>query len=497
MSDTIEQAGAMPAPRRPAEASMPRWLGQGAATALLIRPRWEGLTPGPALVAALVLLDLAGAILVSRWHAGDDAMFNWQAVAASWAGVALPAWAAYAVGHRGPARDEGLHAPSVAHLVTMLLAQSLAWGLMVGWVLAVMFMLHLWPVEALGFWGGWAAWLAPGIWLALAQAVLIWRAGDRRPAGFAAALLALSAAFALQYVARQEEFWLPDDAPEEAQRQPPRLTQEIMEAQPRLLDSALMAIAPQRAGTVDLYALTYAPYDEAVFPRESRMVADVIARRFDAGGRTLQLVNDAGTIGSAPWATPLNLRRAIERFARIMNRDEDVLFLHLTSHGARDAALASYFWPVEVEPLRPAELKRWLDEAGVKHRVISVSACYSGSWIAPLADEGTLVMTAADAEHTSYGCGSKSELTFFGRAVYDELLRNETLSFEEAHAKARVVIDRREKEAGKDDGYSNPQISVGERIREPLAALRARLERGAPAGGGQPASPAGKGTAGG
>ena len=29
-----------------------------------------------------------------------------------------------------------------------------------------------------------------------------------------------------------------------------------------------------------------------------------------------------------------------------------------------------------------------------------------------------LVMTAADAQHTSYGCGNSSELTFFGKAVF-------------------------------------------------------------------------------
>jgi hypothetical protein len=87
-------------------------------------------------------------------------------------------------------------------------------------------------------------------------------------------------------------------------------------------------------------------------------------------------------------------------------------------------------------------------------------------------------MTASDADHTSYGCGKKSDLTFFGRAMYDEQLRNQTLSFEKAHAAARLVIDKREKEAGKDDGYSNPQIKVGARIRPYLERLQIRLKDG-------------------
>ena len=86
-------------------------------------------------------------------------------------------------------------------------------------------------------------------------------------------------------------------------------------------------------------------------------------------------------------------------------------------------------------------------------------------------------MTAADADHTSYGCGSRSELTFFGRAMYDEQLRNQTLSFEQAHKAARIIIKKREEEAGKDDGYSNPQIKVGAAIRTRLTALEARLGR--------------------
>ncbi len=128
-----------------------------------------------------------------------------------------------------------------------------------------------------------------------------------------------------------------------------------------------------------------------------------------------------------------------------------------------------------VNPITPRNLRKWLDEAGIRHRVVSVSACFSGSWIGPLANEDTLIMTASDADHTSYGCGKLSPLTFFGRAVYDEQLRTSTRSFEQAHAAARKVIDQREKEAGKDDGYSNPQIKVGSRIGPYLARMRERL----------------------
>jgi hypothetical protein len=131
--------------------------------------------------------------------------------------------------------------------------------------------------------------------------------------------------------------------------------------------------------------------------------------------------------------------------------------------------------PATLEALTPQQLQGWLADAGIRHAVISISACYSGSWIAPLAGPGRLVMTAADAEHTSYGCGRGSELTFYGRALFDEQLR-QTRDFEQAHAAARQVIAQREVEAGKSDGYSNPQISVGASMRPLLQRLAAQHE---------------------
>jgi hypothetical protein len=321
-------------------------------------------------------------------------------------------------------------------------------------------------------------WLGPSVWLVLARLVLLIRSGDRKPQAIAVVALTVIGVSALDYAVQPSDFWYEQQVTDSASRSRQlRLTQEVMEAQQPMLAQRFDDIQPQRPGVVDLYALGFAPYaHEDVFRRESELVSQVMSQRFDAGGRTLQLVNHTETVETWPWATPLNLQRAIQRLAVLMDREEDILFIHLTSHGARDGELAARFWPMDVSPLKPADLRTWLDEAGIKHRVISISACYSGSWIPALADENTLVMTAADAEHTSYGCGRKSELTYFGRAMYDEQLRTNTLSFEEAHSAARSIIKKREEEAGKDDGYSNPQIAVGANIRDQLAQLRARLQ---------------------
>ncbi|MGH8858317.1 MAG: C13 family peptidase, partial [Polaromonas sp.] len=194
--------------------------------------------------------------------------------------------------------------------------------------------------------------------------------------------------------------------------------------------------------------------------------------------------NHGSTVKTHPWATTLNLQRAIEALAQRMDRENDVLVVYLTSHGARDFKLAASHWPLEVAPLSPTELREALDKAGIRNRVIAVSACYSGGWADALASDTTLVMTAADATHTSYGCGRLSELTFFGRAMFDEQLRK-THSFEQAFARAVPLIRQREIDAGKEDGFSNPQIRVGANIGPVLRALEQRL-----AALPQPAAPA-------
>jgi hypothetical protein len=125
------------------------------------------------------------------------------------------------------------------------------------------------------------------------------------------------------------------------------------------------------------------------------------------------------------------------------------------------------FWPLQLDDITPEDLKRMLDDAGIRWRVIAISACYSGGFVEALKDERTLVMTAADANHTSFGCGADSNLTYFGKAYFDEALRG-TYSFAQAFDKARSTIAQRERGLGLPS--SNPQIFVG-------AAIEAKLER--------------------
>jgi hypothetical protein len=453
------------------------WLIEGARTAAYLPPRWRGLSASPSVIAVLTLSVMLLNVLLQRWYIVGPADFYWQAVAGGWISTAFSAWVCYLMRPQPLQDAPAVAAPSAAHLFGMVLAQSFVMMLAFGLMFVVYIRTGLYASKSLGKWSPWVMWLIAMAWTSLAQLWLLWRGGSRRLTHMLFAFLTLTSTTVLFYAVRPAEFWYPEK-PRFAQKERKELvlTQEVMEAQPQLLARRLKDIRPQRPGIIDLYSISFAPYaDEDVFRRESEMVSKVMEQRFDAAGRTIQLVNHAETIEQWPWATPMNLRRTIRKMASVMDRDEDILFLHLTSHGARDGELSADFWPMAVAAVRPADLKLWLDEAGIKYRILSISACFAGSWITPLSDQNTLVMTASDAEHTSYGCGRKSDLTYFGRAMYDEQLRKSTLSFEAAHAAARKMIKVREEEAGKDDGYSNPQIKAGEGIKKRLNRLEDRL----------------------
>jgi hypothetical protein len=148
-----------------------------------------------------------------------------------------------------------------------------------------------------------------------------------------------------------------------------------------------------------------------------------------------------------------------------MNRESDILFLILTSHGS-PRRLAVTAGPLS-EMLTPSNLAEVLDRTGVRHKVVIISTCYSGVSIPRLADANTLVITAADANHASFGCEDKAKLTYFGDAFFDVALRQAT-SLKDAFLLARSLVLKREQRQGFDP--SHPQIAAGGGNVEPCSS---------------------------
>jgi hypothetical protein len=262
---------------------------------------------------------------------------------------------------------------------------------------------------------------------------------------------------------------LPVDAQERRQQRGPRIDIEgAYYRQPQLLERALAGMQPSRAGRPQLFFVGFAGYGaQAVFKREVLAVRDLFGQRFGTRGRSLVLVNHATTLADTPLANVTNLDRALQHIGGLMHKDDDLLFLFLTSHGHKR------LFVVEMpgfgfNDLTPERLRAILDRSGIRNRVVVVSACHSGSFVPALADPTTLVMTAAHADRTSFGCEDKREWTYFGDAFFNRALRRER-SFERAFHSASQLIDSWE--ASEKLTRSLPQIAGGEALRPKLEAL--------------------------
>ena len=242
-----------------------------------------------------------------------------------------------------------------------------------------------------------------------------------------------------------------------------------------LIDARLQAMPAQRPGVPDLYAIGFAGDGrEDVFRNEVAYFETLASARLGADGRTISLVNHPDSLGEAPrpLATLDNLRQALAGVARAMDPDQDLLLLFLTTHGNRDHTLALNMPERFDAALAPTQLRAALDEAGVRNRLVIVSACFSGGFIPALATPDTLVITAARRDRTSFGCGDTESATYFGRALLVEGL-NRDGGLLEAFDYAKRQVSRRETMEGFKP--SEPQLSVGESILPRLRAWEATL----------------------
>jgi len=283
------------------------------------------------------------------------------------------------------------------------------------------------------------------------------------------------------YLERYTLLWMPrDDGNREAQQS--RLlaagSEEVFYRQPRLLEAELAALQPGRKGVVDVYFVGVGGWaSEDVFMREVRYAQALFQQRFGAEGRTVTLINNPKTALEAPIASITALEQTLQRVAAVMDRDEDILFLFLTSHGSKEHRFSLEFWPLQLNPLDPARLKSLLAQSGIKWKVVVVSACYSGGFIEPIKDETTLVITASAADRNSFGCSNEADFTYFGKAYLADGLRT-THSFTAAFDLAKDVVTRRE--AAEEKLPSLPQMHVGAAIGDQLRRLEAELAHGRP-----------------
>jgi len=248
---------------------------------------------------------------------------------------------------------------------------------------------------------------------------------------------------------------------------------QIDKTQPRLLEDQFARLAPSRKGETEIYTLAVAGWaDQDVFIKEIDGALEAIGSVLPIKGRTVRLINRRDTVDTIPLANFWNFSAAVHAIGDVMDKDNDVFVLVMTSHGEQTGFALQL--PGGTAELTPQQVAAALDGEGIKNRVVIVSACFSGIFVPPLANDNTIVITAADAKHTSFGCAPERDWTYFGDAFFHQSL-HPGADFENAFEHARVLIHGWEMMDRATP--SNPQGSFGRALAAKLAPFFATNPR--------------------
>ena len=453
-----------------------RQLLDGVRAAFLFRPRSDALTATGTHFIALLALYLIAATATAWFDTAAPRQFNGNGVVVILADALLTLVAAWI-------------------LVRQLARPALLWGtaaVTLATTIAVVLLID-WP---LGYFLPWLAGQSP--WAAIALELLrnIWwlliLIGITRLLVSHVEWRALLAAVMAFAVSGAAWWFLPgqsifstqivqavatldpdvegntDETEDDVVEAPPFNAEAVMFNQASLLRDALDAIKPREPGKTNLYVISFAGGgSEDVFRNEAEYVERLFSERFDNAGRVLTLINNPLTVTTRPLATLTNLRLGVQEIASEMDPEQDILLVFLTSHGSEDHQLLVDLTPLPLEQIEPDDLRRALrTEPDLRWKVIIVSACYSGGFIKPLRDDGTMVIAASRADRTSFGCGSESKITWFGKAFFADAL-NKTTSLRQAFDLAKADVRKWETDEGIEE-RSEPQIASNRRIEAKL-----------------------------
>ncbi|WP_243040930.1 C13 family peptidase [Dyella sedimenti] len=268
--------------------------------------------------------------------------------------------------------------------------------------------------------------------------------------------------------------------------------EQVIYSQRGMVRKALSGLGARVPGRPNLYVVAFGgDGGEDVFRNEAEYAAKLFPQRFGNSTHVMVLENNPASLEQRPLATWSNLEETLDGLAGTMKLDEDILLLYLTTHGDEDHTLLVDMDPLPLDQIGADDLADILGKHPFKWKVVVVNACYSGGFVPPLRGAGTLVITAARADRSSFGCGSDSDVTYFGKAWLVDAL-NRTPDFMEAFRQASGEIAQWE---AKDRlTPSEPQMDVGSGIAGQLALWRRSVVPG-PALAFKPAPPEHTGSA--
>lgn len=252
-----------------------------------------------------------------------------------------------------------------------------------------------------------------------------------------------------------------------------KIVEDVLYKQSDRLSQALSLVEPNDPEKTEMYFVGVAgDGDQGVFRRELNFIRDQFDSVYGTKNKSISLMNGNVLYKTVPLATNTSIERALVGVANKMDPENDILFIYLTSHGSDDFKFQLKQQGLSLPSISADTLGNVIKALPVRYKVVVISACYSGGFIAPIKDESTMVITAASADKTSFGCSDNSTMTYFGEAFFKDALPLST-SFVEAFDRARDIV--RGREARENFTNSNPLIFKPQSIRDQLMIWRQEL----------------------
>jgi len=165
-----------------------------------------------------------------------------------------------------------------------------------------------------------------------------------------------------------------------------------------------------------------------------------------------------------PFATTTNLALIFDRLASWSHAQPMSLTVLVSTHGS-PGALSVNIGNRYHQPLRTAQLNSWLDRLHPRTQVtLLLSACYSGSFVDALQGPNRMILSASDADRSSFGCNYHEKNTWFiGQLLGPHFAPQST--WNEVFTSTRTGVEAQER-ALRMSPPSNPQIRSAESLRK-------------------------------
>jgi hypothetical protein len=202
--------------------------------------------------------------------------------------------------------------------------------------------------------------------------------------------------------------------------------------------------APSPAGRV-IFA-GFAMHSQSKAFRGDVLATEAWVRRIDPAAVVFKLNNPVlGQPADWPYATAENMAAVLNKVAELAQPQDKVVILFST-HGSPDV-LGINFADQNQSHLDSRWLNQQLAALGRTPTLLLLSACHAGSFVPTLRTPSRIILAAAAANRSSFGCSFDSSITFFVDALLNQG-QSEERSLVELMEAAKVDIDKRERAMG-------------------------------------------------